>query len=67
MSAHETWLASTVNGAAALGLAGSVGQIAAGMSADLALWDAEDFREVPYWYGDRRCRASWARGKACHQ
>jgi len=67
MSAHETWMAATVNGAAALGLAASVGQIAPGMSADLALWDAEDFREVPYWYGDRRCRASWARGKACHQ
>jgi imidazolonepropionase len=67
MSAHESWLASTVNGAAALGLAASVGQIAPGMSADVALWDAEDFREVPYWYGDRRCRATWARGKACHQ
>jgi imidazolonepropionase len=67
MSAHETWVAATVNGAAALGRASAVGQIAPGMSADLALWDAEDFREVPYWYGDRRCRASWARGKACHQ
>jgi imidazolonepropionase len=67
MSAHEVFIASTVNGAAALGEAGGVGQIAAGFSADLALWDAEDFREIPYWYGDRRCRATWARGKACHQ
>lgn len=67
MSAHETFIAATTNGAAALGIAHNVGQIAPGFSADLALWDAEDFREIPYWYGDRRCRATWARGKACHQ
>jgi imidazolonepropionase len=67
MSAHEVFIASTVNGAAALAEAEKVGQIAEGFSADIALWDAEDFREVPYWYGDRRCRGSWVRGKACHQ
>jgi imidazolonepropionase len=67
MSAHEVFIGATVNGAAALGEARGVGQVSPGFSADLALWDAEDFREIPYWYGDRRCRASWARGKACHQ
>lgn len=67
MSAHEVFIGATVNGAAALGHADRVGQILAGFSADIALWDAEDFREIPYWYGDRRCRATWARGKACHQ
>jgi imidazolonepropionase len=67
MSAHEVFIAATVNGAAALAEAAKVGQIAEGFSADIALWDAEDFREVPYWYGDRRCRGSWVRGKACHQ
>jgi imidazolonepropionase len=66
MSVAEVVLAATVNGAAALGLADRVGQIAAGMSADLALLDAEDVRELPYWYGDRRCVASWARGKTCY-
>jgi imidazolonepropionase len=66
MSAQETFIAATVNGAAALGLADRVGQLAPGFSADLALWDAEDYREIPYWYGDRRCRATWAGGKACH-
>jgi imidazolonepropionase len=66
MSAAEAMVATTVNGAAALALADRIGQIAAGYSADLALFDAEDMREIPYWYGDRRCRATWARGKACH-
>ena len=67
MSVAETMIASTVNGAAALSLADHVGQIAPGFSADLALFDATDVRELPYWYGDRRCIATWVRGRACHR
>ena len=66
LSVAEAIIAGTVNGAAALSLAGRVGQLAAGFSADVALFDAEDVRELPYWYGDRRCRATWVRGKGCH-
>jgi imidazolonepropionase len=66
MSVAESVLAATVNGAAALGLAGETGQLAPGFSADLALFDVEDVRELPYWYADRRCRRTWVRGKACH-
>ena len=66
MSAAEAIVAATVNGAAALALADRTGQIAPGFSADLALFEIEDFRELPYWYGDRRCRGTWARGKPCH-
>jgi imidazolonepropionase len=66
LSVAEALLAGTVNGAGALGLADRVGQIATGFSADLALWSVEDVRELPYWYGTGRCRASWARGKPCH-
>jgi imidazolonepropionase len=66
LSAAESIVAATVNGAAALGLSDHVGQLAPGFSADLAIFDVEDYRELPYWYGDRRCRASWTRGKACH-
>ena len=67
LSVSEAVLAATVNGAAALGLAQDVGQIAIGASADLALFEMDDIRELPYWSGDRRCRGSWARGKPCHQ
>jgi imidazolonepropionase len=66
LSVAEAMIAGTVNGAAALGLAGRIGQIATGFSADLSLWDVSDVRELPYWYGAGRCRASWARGKPCH-
>ena len=62
MSVAEVLIATTVNGAAALGLAGETGQIAPGFCGDLALWDCEDVREIPYWYGERRCAAAWAGG-----
>ena len=66
LSASEALIAATVNGAAAVGLADRTGQLAPGYSADLAVWDAEDFREIPYWYGDRRCSGTWMQGKACY-
>jgi imidazolonepropionase len=66
LSPAEALVAATVNGAAALGLAAETGQLASGFAADLALWEAEDLRELPYWYGDQRCRATWVRGTACH-
>src|SRR5262249_5655382 len=66
LSAAEAVTAATVNGAAALALAGEVGQIAPGYSADFALFDVRDVRELPYWYGDNRCVATFVRGKPCH-
>ncbi len=66
LSVAESVTAATVNGAAALGLAGETGQIAPRFSADMALFDIGDIRELPYWYGDNRCRRSWSRGIACH-
>jgi len=66
MSAAEAMTAVTVNGAAALGLAGVTGQIAPGFSADLSLFEIDDWRELGYWYGDRRCIGSWCRGEPCH-
>lgn len=65
LSAAECVTAATVNGAAALGLADRIGQIAEGFVADLALFDIRDYRELPYWFGARMCRAMWTGGKAC--
>jgi imidazolonepropionase len=66
LSVAESVIAATVNGAAALALAADTGQIAPRFSADLTLFDVKDIRELPYWYGDNRCRATWVRGKPCH-
>ena len=66
MSLAEVLVASTVNGAAALNLAGETGQIAPGFAADLALFAIGDVRELPYWYGARLCVGSWRAGAPCH-
>src|SRR5690349_12618826 len=66
LTVAEAVVAATVNGAAALALADRVGQIAPGYSADLALFAAGDVRELPYWYGDNRCVATWVRGRPGH-
>jgi imidazolonepropionase len=63
LSAAEAFVAATVNGAAALGLADRIGQVTPGFEADLALFDVRDHREIPYWYGDHRCVRSWVRGR----
>ena len=67
LSAAEAWIAATVNGAAALGLAGHTGQLAPGFSADIAVHAVDDYRALPYWFGERLCRMAWARGRACHR
>jgi len=66
MSLAEVLIAATINGAAALGLAGETGQIAPGFAADLALFGIGDVRELPYWYGARLCVGSWKAGAPCH-
>ena len=65
LSAAETVIAATTNGAAAVGLASETGQLAPGFAADVALFAINDYRELPYWVGARTCRGLWTRGKAC--
>ena len=62
----EAITAITVNGAAAVGEAAKIGQIAPGVGADLALVAVHDWREVPYWYGVSLVRGVWRGGVACH-
>lgn len=66
LSTAEALVAVTVNGAAAVSLAGETGQIAPGFAADLALFAISDVRELPYWYGARLCVGSWRAGAPCH-
>jgi imidazolonepropionase len=66
LSAAEAWIAGTVNGAAALGRATRLGQLVPGFRADLAIHAVEDYRALPYWFGERLCSGSWVAGKPCH-
>jgi imidazolonepropionase len=66
MRPAEAIAAITVNAAAAVGEAGTRGQIAPGFRADLTLVAARDWRELPYWYGVNLVRGVWIDGAACH-
>jgi len=63
MSPAEAISAGTINGAQALRLADRKGSIEAGKHADLAVFDVEDYREIPYWFGSNHCEAVVIQGK----
>ncbi len=62
MSPAESITAATYNGACALRLQGRKGTIEPGKDADIAIFDAQDYRELPYWFGVNRCSATWLNG-----
>ncbi len=55
MSPAEAIAAATINGAWALRVADRKGSIEPGKDADLAVFEASDYREIPYWFGENRC------------
>jgi imidazolonepropionase len=55
MSPAEAVAASTINGAWALRVAEQKGSIEPGKDADFAIFAVEDYREIPYWFGENRC------------
>jgi len=59
----EAWTAATINGAAALGRAAVCGSIEPGKRADLALFDVDDYRSVPYFAGHNLCTAVMQAGR----
>ncbi|HTZ82787.1 MAG TPA: imidazolonepropionase [Candidatus Acidoferrales bacterium] len=55
MTPAETIAAATINGAWALRVADRKGSIEPGKDADLAVFEVEDYREIPYWFGANHC------------
>lgn len=51
LTPEEAVAGMTINAARALGLAHSIGSIAAGKQADLAVWNIESLAELGYWIG----------------
>lgn len=51
----ETVAAATINGAWALGMQDRKGSVEPGKDADLAVFEVEDYREIPYWFASNRC------------
>jgi imidazolonepropionase len=55
MSPAEAISAATINGAWALRLGERKGSIEPGKDADFAAFDADDYREIAYWFASNRC------------
>jgi imidazolonepropionase len=55
MTPAEAITATTFNGAFALRLAAHKGSLEPGKDADIAIFDASDYRELAYWFGVNRC------------
>jgi imidazolonepropionase len=62
MTPAEAIAAATINGAWALRLADRKGSLEPGKDADLAVFDVEDYREIPYWFGVNRCELTVMNG-----
>jgi imidazolonepropionase len=62
MSPAEAIAAATVNGAWALRIAHRKGSIEPGKDADLAVFDVQDYREIPYWFGANHCELTIVNG-----
>ena len=62
MSPAEALTAATVNAACSLNWAAEIGSLEAGKLADFVVHDAEDYRELPYFFGDHQAAMVFARG-----
>jgi imidazolonepropionase len=62
MSPAEAISAATVNGAWALRIADRKGSLEPGKDADLAIFNVDDYREIPYWFGANHCGMTILKG-----
>ena len=67
MSPAEAIAAATINGAWALRVADRKGTIEPGKDADLAVFDVNDYREIPYWFGANRCSLTVMNGRTAER
>ena len=63
MTPGEAMVAATVNGAHAAGLGKTHGTLEPGKTADLVCHDAEDWREIPYYFGAPLTRWTMKKGE----
>ena len=62
MTPAEALTAATINAACSLDLQHEVGSLEAGKVADFVVHEAEDYREIPYWFGGQRPAMVFAGG-----
>jgi imidazolonepropionase len=67
MTPAEAICAATINAAYALRRADRIGSLEKGKQADLAVFEVEDYREIPYHFGMNRCWLTMKRGEIVYQ
>jgi imidazolonepropionase len=67
MTPAEAIVAATINGACAVRRAGRLGSIEPGKQADVAVYDVEDYREIPYFAAVNFCAATFKRGELVYE
>jgi len=63
MTPAEAIAAATINAAYALKRDKTIGSLEAGKAADLAVFEVEDYREIPYYFGMQRCWMTMKNGE----
>ena len=63
MTPAEVIASATINAAYALRREKWIGSLEAGKQADLAVFEVEDYREIPYYFGMNRCWMTMKRGE----
>lgn len=66
MTPAEAISAATINAAYALRREKSIGSLEVGKQADLAVFEVEDYREIPYYFGMQRCWMTIKGGEIIH-
>ena len=67
MTPEEAIVAATINAAAALDRADTLGSIEPGKQADLAFFDIGDYREIPFYFGMNLCSMTMRQGRVIYR
>ncbi|HTG27937.1 MAG TPA: imidazolonepropionase [Methylomirabilota bacterium] len=63
MTPAEAITAATINSAYSLGRDKQIGSLEVGKLADIAIFDVDDYREIPYYFGMNTCHTTIKRGQ----
>jgi imidazolonepropionase len=63
MTPAEAITASTVNAACSLNRGSTIGSLEAGKLGNFVVFDCEDYREIPYWFGYPQVHSVYVRGR----
>jgi len=67
MTPAEAIVAATINAAYSLRRDRQIGSLEAGKQADIAVFDVEDYREIPYYFGVNKCWMTLKKGQPIFQ